>query len=178
KALCVGCNYPSKAFGLAGAVNDAFLIAGCLQEHMGFDPGNVCVLHDIYPGQKKSVKVEPARCPTRAVILQQLQWLVRGARPGDVLFFSFSGYGLQVDDLEGYEDEGYEEAILPTDFVDGCDGDYSVVTNSDIHDILMSIPPDCSATVLMDCDHATSVIDVTGTLDGQLVNGLKFQNFC
>jgi hypothetical protein len=27
----VGCNYPSKAFGLAGAVNDAFLIAETLQ---------------------------------------------------------------------------------------------------------------------------------------------------
>ena len=31
RALCVGCNYPSKAFGLAGAVNDAFLIAETLQ---------------------------------------------------------------------------------------------------------------------------------------------------
>merc|ERR1719356_300099 len=30
----------------------------------------------------------------------------------------------------------------------------------------------------MDCDHATSVIDVSGTLDGQLVQGLKFNNFC
>merc|ERR1719145_324069 len=30
----------------------------------------------------------------------------------------------------------------------------------------------------MDCDHATSVIDVSGTLDGKLVQGLKFNNFC
>ena len=26
-------------------------------------------------------------------------------RPGDVLFFSFSGYGLLVDDMDGYQDE-------------------------------------------------------------------------
>jgi hypothetical protein len=42
----------------------------------------------------------------------------------------------------------------------------------------MGIPNNCHCTVLMDCDHATSVIDVAGTLDGQLVDGLKFHNFC
>ncbi|CAE8718573.1 unnamed protein product, partial [Polarella glacialis] len=103
----VGCNYPSKAFGLAGAVNDAFLIAETLQAHLGFEAENVCVLHDVYPGQKKSFKVEPAKCPTRVNIIQQLQLVVRSARSGDVIFFSFSGYGLQVDDMDGYQDEGY-----------------------------------------------------------------------
>jgi hypothetical protein len=43
---------------------------------------------------------------------------------------------------------------------------------------LMGVPPNCAVTVLMDCDHATSVVDVSGTLDGGLVNGLKYQNFC
>lgn len=178
KALCVGCNYPSKAFGLAGAVNDAFLIADCLQKNCGFEPENVCVLHDLHPGQKKSMKVEPSKKPTRVNILQRLQWLVRNARGGDVLFFSFSGYGLQVDDMDGYQDEGFDEAILPTDFVDGRDGDYTVIVTDDIHDILMGIPPNCACTVLMDCDHATSVIDVSGTLDGGLVQGLKYQHYC
>ena len=65
----------------------------------------------------------------------RLQQLVRQTRPGDVLFFSFSGYGLQVDDMDGYQDEGYEEAILPTDFVDGRDGDYSVICTNDLHDV-------------------------------------------
>mmetsp|Transcript_67432 Transcript_67432/g.161763 ORF Transcript_67432/g.161763 Transcript_67432/m.161763 type:complete len:580 (+) Transcript_67432:54-1793(+) len=178
KALCVGCNYPSKAFGLAGAVNDAFLLAECLQERCGFLPENICVLHDMHPGQKKSVKVDPSVKPTRVNVLQRLQWLVRNARPGDVLFFSFSGYGLQVDDMDGYQDEGYDEAILPTDFVDGRDGDYGVIVTDDIHDILLGIPQGCSCTVLMDCDHATSLIDVAGTLNGALVDGLKYQTFC
>lgn len=178
RALCVGCNYPSKAFGLAGAVNDAFLIAECLQKNCGFEPDNVVVLHDIYPGQKKSMKVEPSQKPSRVNILQRLQWLVRSAKPGDVLFFSFAGYGLQVDDMDGYQDEGFDEAILPTDFVDGRDGEYTVIVADDIHDILMGIPNNCSVTVVMDCDHATSVVDVAGTLDGGLVSGLKFHNVC
>ena len=44
------------------------------------------------------------------------------------------GHMLQVDDMDGYQDEGYDEAILPTDFVDGRDGDYSVICTNDIHD--------------------------------------------
>ena len=107
--------------------------------------------------------------------MQRLQQMVRMTRPGDVLFFSFSGYGLQamahkcstemlrsdaifcrwtmvmcvlvqvqvfinqnlsceVDDMDGYQDDGFEEAILPTDFVDGRDGDYSVICTNDLHD--------------------------------------------
>jgi len=178
RALCVGCNYPSKAFGLAGAVNDAFLIADCLQKNCGFDAENVCVLHDVHPGQKKSMKVDASKKPSRVNILQSLQMLVRHARSGDALFFSFSGYGLQVDDMDGYQNEGYDEAILPTDFVDGRDGDYAVIVADDIHDILMGVPPNCAVTVLMDCDHATSVVDVAGTIDGGLVNGLLYQTYC
>ena len=40
----------------------------------------------------------------------------------------------EVDDMDGYQDDGYEEAILPTDFVDGRDGDYSVICTNDLHD--------------------------------------------
>ena len=86
--------------------------------------------------------------------------MVRQTRPGDVLFFSFSGYGLQaefvgslissshqreVDDMDGYQDEGFEEAILPTDFVDGRDGDYSVICTNDLHDVGVSVGDQKSA---------------------------------
>jgi len=152
KALCVGCNYPSKAFGLAGGVNDAFLLAESLQAHLGFEAENICILHDVYPGQKKSMKVDPSRTSTRVNILHQLQCLVRNAKPGDVLFFSFAGYGLQVDDMDGYPDEGFLEAILPTDFIDGRNGDYTVIVTDDIHDVLMGVPQNCAVTVLMDLD--------------------------
>ena len=37
--------------------------------------------------------------------------------------------------MDGFQDEGVEEAILPTDFVDGRDGDYSVICTKDLHDV-------------------------------------------
>ena len=44
------------------------------------------------------------------------RWLVSGARPGDSLFFSFSGHGGQVRDVDGDEADGLDETILPEDY--------------------------------------------------------------
>jgi len=52
------------------------------------------------------------------------------------------------------------------------------VNNPDQHIYRVYGGPANGSTVLMDCDHATSIIDVSGTVDGQLVQGLKFTNFC
>ena len=44
--------------------------------------------------------------PTRAAIIAQLQWLVQGVVPGDVLLFHFSGHGAQEIDPTGAEEDG------------------------------------------------------------------------
>lgn len=180
RALCVGCNYPNNGISLFGAVNDAFLVADCLHKHYGFEPEDIRVLHDVYPGQSRSSQhlIDPSHRPTRINILRDLRDLVRGAQPGDVLFFSFSGFGVQVDDLSAPQNDGLDDAILPTDFADGSVGNCSVICTSDIHDILMGVPRSCTVTVLMDCDHSASVIDVSGTLEGKLISGLKLKGFC
>lgn len=178
RAVCVGCNYPSKPYGLAGCVNDAFLIAGYLEEHLGFSKENICVLHDVLPGKRRNVQVDEEKRPTRVNILQKLQWLVRSTKPGDVCFFSFSGYGLQVDDVDTMPDEGLDEAVLPTDYQEGPGHDITVIVGSEIHDLLAGVPPQSSVTIVMDCDHATSIADVTGTLNGELIAGLKETAYC
>lgn len=40
------------------------------------------------------------------------------------------------------------------------------------------MPHNVVVTAVMDCDHATTLIDIGGTLDGSLVDGLKYSNFC
>ena len=81
-ALCIGCNYPQKAFGLLGAVNDAYLWADLLQRRFGFQPQDVTLLVDCAPGNRKE-KVDPAFAPTRLNILSNLQRLVHDSRKGD-----------------------------------------------------------------------------------------------
>ncbi|CAK9076633.1 unnamed protein product [Durusdinium trenchii] len=178
RAVCVGCNYPSKPYGLAGSVNDAFLIAEYLEEQFNFPKENIVLLHDTHPGRRKNVQVDEAKRPTRVNILQALQWLVRSTKPGDVCFFSFSGYGLQVDDVDHLPDDGLDEAILPTDYQDGPGNDITVIVGTEIHDLLGGVPHHASVTIVMDCDHATSITDVSGTLNGELIAGLKASTYC
>ena len=54
--------------------------------------------------------------PTRQNIIQAMGWLARDARPGDSLFFHYSGHGGRQRDTDGDEDDGYDETILPVDF--------------------------------------------------------------
>ncbi len=54
--------------------------------------------------------------PTKANILRAMHWLVKDARPNDSLFFHYSGHGGQTKDLDGDEEDGYDEVIYPVDF--------------------------------------------------------------
>ena len=47
--------------------------------------------------------------PTKANIWAAMQWLIKGAQPGDALFFHFSGHGGQVKDISGDEADGMDE---------------------------------------------------------------------
>ncbi|CAE7028304.1 AMC9 [Symbiodinium natans] len=176
RAVLVACNYPCKAYGLAGCVNDAFAIAEQL-EAKGFERENVLILHDTLPGRRREPQRDQSLRPTRVNILQSLQSMIRKTRSGDVCFFSFSGYGTQVC-LDHHDPEGLDEAILPTDFQEGPDSGTCVVTCAELHDILGSAPAGSAVTLLMDCDHATSVVDISGTTSGELIEGVQVKNLC
>ena len=85
KAVLVGINYLSHQRGrLKGCINDVKNMQNFLAKY-GFTGQNVRVLTDDLN--------DASRQPTRANILRDLRWLVQGARPGDSLFFHFSGHG-------------------------------------------------------------------------------------
>lgn len=48
----------------------------------------------------------PISQPTKANILKAMHWLVKDARPGDALFFHYSGHGGQTEDHDGDEGDG------------------------------------------------------------------------
>ena len=170
--MIVACNYPSKAYGLAGCVNDAFAIAKQL-EATGFTKENIIILHDVMPGRRRDPQKNETLRPTRLNILHRLHEMIRATHVGDVCFFSFSGYGMQVEHIEHSNEEGLDEAILPTDFQeDSISNGPCVIECRELHDILASAPQGCSVTMLMDCDHATTCAGVSGTVSGNLIGGI------
>lgn len=100
----------------------------------------------------------PRAIPTRANIISAMQWLVAGAQPGDNLLLHYSGHGGRTEDLNGDEDDGFDECIYPVDFQQTQPGH---IIDDIIHDICVkSLPPGCRLTAIFDCCHSGSIMDL------------------
>jgi hypothetical protein len=107
RAVLVGINYPGTDGELKGCLNDVARMRRCLVDRFGFDEAGIRVLADADPSTPP---------PTGANIRLELERLVGDARPGDALFFHYSGHGLQLPAETGEDDDtGYDECIVPCD---------------------------------------------------------------
>ncbi|KAG2354542.1 peptidase C14, caspase domain-containing protein [Suillus spraguei] len=148
KALCIGINYIGQKEQLLGCINDANNLKRFLIAQFGYKEEDMVILTDDAR--------DPRQIPTRQNILRAMEWLVRDARPHDSLFFHFSGHGGQTEDLDGDEDDGYDEVIYPVDFkVNGH------IVDDLMHDIMVkSLPAGCRLTAIYDCCHSGSALDL------------------
>jgi len=98
----------------------------------------------------------PRAVPTRANIVQAMNWLARDAQPNDSLFFHYSGHGGQTKDLDGDEEDGYDEVIYPVDF----EAAGQLVDDEMFFTIVKPLPPGCRLTAIFDSCHSGSAIDL------------------
>lgn len=141
KALLVGINkYPAAP--LNGCVNDISDMSLLLSQKFGFQPSSIRMLSD-------------DRATTQA-ILDRLSWLVDGAKPGDRLFFHYSGHGAQMAtrDHSG-EIDGLDEVICPVDF-DWTDT--HVVRDKDFKRIFSGVPSGCEFIWVSDSCHSGDLL--------------------
>ena len=108
KALLIGINYFGQRGQLRGCINDVKNMSGYLNQHFGYKREDMVLLTDD--------QQNPMSQPTKANILRAMHWLVKDAQPNDSLFFHYSGHGGQTKDLDGDEEDGYDEVIYPVDF--------------------------------------------------------------
>lgn len=137
KALLVGINkYPSAP--LRGCINDIDDMSDYLVSHCGFS--------------KNAIRLVADERATTVGILERLDWLVDDVRPGDRLFFHYSGHGAQMAtrDHQG-EIDGLDEVICPVDF-DWSDA--HVIRDKDFRRIFSSIPRGCEFVWVSDSCHS------------------------
>lgn len=150
KALMVGVNYFNSDAELQGCINDvknvkAFLLA------RGYEEENIRTLTDDQEDETMQ--------PTRANIIEGMNWLVEDAQPDDALFFHFSGHGGSDKDEEGDEADGKDENICPVDYQEN-----GVILDDTIHATLVTpLPVGCRLTILFDCCHSGSGADLPYT---------------
>lgn len=93
--------YPSADdWGEIHGRNDVSLLSRVLQQQ-AFDPQRIITVTDSEA--------------TAGAIRQKLDWLNAVLQPGDMLYLHFSCHGQLVEDLNGDEEDGWDEALIPYD---------------------------------------------------------------
>jgi Caspase domain len=70
--------------------------------------------------------------PTKAAILHAYRRVVAQSQPGDSIFLHYSGHGTKVPDQNGDEEDGYDEALVPSDYTSA-----GIILDDDLYEILV-----------------------------------------
>jgi hypothetical protein len=148
KALLIGINYFGQDGELRGCINDVQNVSAFLVERYGYKREDMVLLTDD--------QSNPVMQPTRANIIRAMQWLVKDAQPNDALFLHYSGHGGQVEDLDGDEDDGYDECIYPVDFKDAGE-----IVDDELHfHVVKPLQQGVRLTAIFDSCHSATVLDL------------------
>ncbi|KAL4900814.1 caspase domain-containing protein [Aspergillus multicolor] len=148
RALLIGINYFGQPNQLQGCINDVTNVSTFLAERHGYRREDMVILTD---DQKN-----PKSVPTKENILRAMQWLVSGAAANDSLFIHFSGHGGRTPDLDGDEDDGFDDVIYPVDYrVAGH------IVDDEMHDIMVRpLQPGVRLTAVFDSCHSGTALDL------------------
>jgi len=147
KALLVGVNYRGTSNELQGCINDVINQKTVLMQQYNFEEQNIMMITEDEPKD---------RWPTKEGIINGLGWLFSGAKPGDLLYFAYSGHGTQYSSLTGTSD-----AICPLDCIDGA-WPSSLLLDTELHKHLFDpLPKGCKAVAIFDCCHSGNVASLT-----------------
>ncbi|KAF9965530.1 Ca(2+)-dependent cysteine protease, partial [Mortierella alpina] len=147
RALLIGINYSGQGNPLNGCVNDTAVMKKFLLS-VGFEEHHIRVLTDDQVGTQWM--------PTKANIIENLKWLIHGAKKNDSYFLHYSGHGGQIEDTDGDETYGMDNCIFPLDHREN-----GVIVDDELHNLLVkALPPGVRLTVVFDCCHSGSALDL------------------
>jgi hypothetical protein len=145
KAVFIGINYTGlPELELKGCINDSINTRILIQQ--------------LYPTCKdiKFITDTTDTKPTRANILSAIDWLVAGLKPGQNVFFQFSGHGNRVLDTNKDEKSGYDSCIHPYN-----EQQLEIITDDELRALLANrIPAGCKLFAVFDCCNSGTALDL------------------
>ena len=147
KALLVGINYKGSEYELKGCINDTKAMEAHLKQY--------------FPSCKeyRFLNDETAQKPSKKNILDAIQWLIADLKPGEHVFFQYSGHGGTVRDINGDEVSGLDSCIYPFE-----NGKMDTITDDELRTALANkIPAVSKCFVVLDCCHSGTAIDLRYT---------------
>jgi hypothetical protein len=139
RALLIGINDYVGVQGLRGSVNDVETMREVLLTRWGFSEANIKVLTD--------------RAATRAAIFAALEELVGATGPNDTVYLHYSGHGSEVEDLNGDEQSGLDQTLVPQD---GRTGEVRDIVDDELAVIIARLRARSAIIVLDSCHSGTA----------------------
>jgi len=139
RALLIGINKYQFVPKLQGSINDIETMRQILLTRWGFPERSIAVLKD--------------EAATRAGIQAALEQLVKETGPQDTVYFHYSGHGSQVEDLNGDEEDGLDETLVPQD---GRSGDVRDITDDELDAVFARLRAKNAFIVLDSCHSGTA----------------------
>lgn len=144
RALLIGINYTNSPWSLRGCINDVETMSSHLQAYFP-----TCKDYRVLTDNTQEK-------PTRANILAAIQWLVSGLKPGEHVFFHYSGHGGTVRDVNGDEVEGLDSCIYPFN-----NGQMEKITDDELRAVLVNkVPAGSKCFAILDCCHSGTAVDL------------------
>ena len=150
-ALLVGINaYPGlpERAQLRGCVNDTELMAQLLTQRFGFPASNIQCVTD-------------AAATCGGIVDAFQDRLIAGSKPGDLVVFYYSGHGTQAKDDNGDEDDGMDEALVPSDVKAGANAFQQLLRDDRLAELAAQLG-DRHFVAILDCCHSGTGIRSLG----------------
>ncbi len=157
-AVLVGINYTGTSSALNGCINDANHLKTFLIEKCGYLSSNILMLADDNINSK----------PTKQNIINSFGTLVSKAtnEAFTELWFSYSGHGSYITDLNGDENDKRDEVLCPLDYATaGMIDDDFIYTN-----LVAKLPSTATLFALSDSCHSGTVFDLPYLYTTSLTN--------
>mmetsp|Transcript_9765 Transcript_9765/g.26606 ORF Transcript_9765/g.26606 Transcript_9765/m.26606 type:complete len:309 (-) Transcript_9765:913-1839(-) len=146
RAILIGINYVGQKGQLSGCHNDVLNIKDYLINKEGFAEKDMLILMDDNKNHN----------PTRKNIEDAFRRITQYSRANDCVFIHYSGHGGNVPDQDGDEEDGYDETLIPVDFKSAG----QIIDDDILKMLVMPMPAGVNVTVLMDCCHSGTVLDL------------------
>jgi hypothetical protein len=140
-SLHIGINYGGTDSELRGCINDAENLRDFMVSTKRVDPEHTRMLEE----------------PTGAQIISAFNDLAAEthARQLQHVFISYSGHGVSVRDDDNDERDRCDECICPADYASN-----GLIRDDEMADLLKAFNPQTKITMLMDCCHSGSCMDL------------------
>lgn len=154
RAVLVGINYNnSNENKLNGCINDCLNLKNFLLKNKYFVESEVTLMTDDTPG---------VNYPVKANIMAQINSMVALAKNNPnrkvELFFSYSGHGSRIKDLNGDETSGMDNVLCPLDCLTDSK---NLIVDDDLKSLfVMKLASNVSLTVLIDACHSGTMFDL------------------